>query len=85
MKNFERITFAKDAVGAPKGSIFLSVTSETDRILTGWEVNKDGDDVSGATWDRRKRIITKDCITKRVEYVLDKMFATLVKKGTETR
>ncbi len=91
MKTFERITFNKNVVTGTGDAtrqmrpIFISITRETPTLLFGIEVDKDGDELSGATWDRRMRIVSKDVIAKRVPYVLDKMYAMLVKKGTETK
>lgn len=75
MIRYERVNFVDE--GNKARSVMLRVLSDTDRFLTGYEVDRDGEEISGRDFDRRTRIIDKTLIRKRMEYVMDLTYGTL--------
>jgi hypothetical protein len=45
-------------------SFLLRVTRETDRMISGYEIDHEGEEISGETWDRRLRLIDKSLIER---------------------
>lgn len=72
---YERVTF-KDG-GVLRTVILRIAGGESARFLCGTEVRLDGDEISGATFDRRLRIIEKSCITKRVPLRMNNTYCEL--------
>lgn len=89
MIRYERVTFKPE--GATKSTtVFLRVGRDSDVLLTGVEVNREGEEVSGTDkngkhFDSRTHIISKDLVTKRVEYAMNNKYGLLVKKGMENK
>ena len=70
-------------------TIYLADVSVTEspllgELLTGIEVDRQGDDVSGSKFDQRRHIISTEVITRRVPVVMDKIYGEYVEVGTES-
>lgn len=64
------------------GSRMLKVISETERFLSGYEVNtRTGEEFSGKDFDRREHVISKAAIRKTEEYRESLKYGDLVMKG----
>ena len=83
MTRFERITFT-DA-NEKRVSTFIKIIRESDKLLVGYAVDKEGEDTAPKGYDRNLLAIGKTDIKKRVEYVMDFKFGWLVRKGTESQ
>ena len=59
----------------------LRVTSESPLIVSGYEVNAEGDEVVPAGYERRQRLVGRDSIKRSVELRMSKKYATLVPPG----
>ena len=55
----------------------LRVTSESPRVVNGYEVNAEGEEIVPAGYERRWRMIGRDLIKKAVELRMDNKYATL--------
>ena len=55
----------------------LRVTSESPRVVNGYEVNADGEEIVPAGYELRWRMIGRDLIKKVVELRMDNTYATL--------
>ena len=71
---YERVTVTNE--GETK-SFFLRVTRETETVLAGFEINRDGDEIQPPGADRRLHIIEKKLITKRVKYAMNNTYGML--------
>jgi hypothetical protein len=64
MIRYERVTFVEKPTHCPK-RIILCISRETDLLLVGTEVGKDGDEIVRPKADITKHIISKDMLAKR--------------------
>ena len=55
----------------------LRVTSESPLLVSGYEVNAEGEEVVPPGYDRRLRVVGRDSIAKAVEMRMNKKYATL--------
>jgi hypothetical protein len=66
---YERVHFARDSrpIGGtrPQRPVLLEVTSESDKWLTGYEVNREGERIEPKGADERLHLIAKDTIARR--------------------
>lgn len=62
----------------------LRVTSESPRLVSGYEVNAEGDEVVPVGYARRHRTIDRGLIKKAVDLHMSKKYATLVPRGEDT-
>jgi hypothetical protein len=76
---YERITFIEKPAHCGQ-TIILRVTKETDILLFGVEVDKNGDEVVRPKADITYHAISKDMLKKRVPMVLSNMYGWLVRK-----
>jgi hypothetical protein len=62
-------------------TVLLSKVRTTSIFLTGIEVDREGDEVSGAGFDERRRMIHKKTLLKRTPMKMDNKYAELVEEG----
>ena len=74
---YAQVTFSADG---KTQKTYLRVTKDSDKFLSGYEVNKDGDEIASKGHDRRLRVIDKHAVTKVVPMRMDRTYATLVKE-----
>lgn len=74
---YAQVTFSADG---KTQKAYLRVTKDSDKSLSGYEVNKDGDEIAPKGHDRRLRVIDKRAVTKVVPMRMDRTYATLVKE-----
>jgi hypothetical protein len=55
----------------------LRVTRESPRVITGYEVNAEGDEVVPPGYERRQRLVSRDLIKKTVDLRMSPTYATL--------
>lgn len=70
-------TFVRVRLTGVKRALTLKVTNESERFLSGYELNAEGEDVTGPGFDRRLQIIDKVLISKRTPLVMNKHTAEL--------
>jgi hypothetical protein len=58
--------------------IFLRVTRDTTSVLSGYEVDRDGEEIQPHGFERRLRVIALPAIIDVREYHMDRTYATLV-------
>lgn len=58
-------------------AFYLRITVETDRMLSGWEVDREGNEVAPAGFERRLRIIEKKLIAKRTPMRMNNKYGHL--------
>jgi hypothetical protein len=82
MARYEKVTFLDRG---RKRSVFLRIERDGARYLHGTEVDKCADEIEGADFTERLRIIDKSFVTSRRHYVLDHHYGELVpvKKATQ--
>ena len=73
---YERVRFVDD--DSRTKTVFLDSVRQTGVFVTGIEVDKEGDEVSGKGFDQRRRVIAKKTILKRTPMRMDKKYAQLV-------
>jgi hypothetical protein len=76
-KGYMRVRFFEATQGREK-TVILAGVRETATFITGIEVDKEGDEVHGAGFDERRRVIAKSTIRGRVPMRMDNKYATLV-------
>lgn len=76
MTNYERITYRPE--GGRTRSIYLQDVVEAGDVLTGIEVDREGDEVNGRGFDERRHIIATELIVRRVPMVMDNIYGELV-------
>lgn len=72
----ERVTF-KGGDDSRAKTVWLRVTDESDRFLSGVELRRDGDELSGRGFDERRRIIEKNAIRSRRPAHFNLLYAQL--------
>jgi hypothetical protein len=79
--SYERVTFVD---GSRKARVYLRVTRDSPRFLSGIEVDKQGEEIEPHGYSQRIRLIDKRAIVSRREYVMDLHYGELVpaRKGT---
>lgn len=69
-------------------AFFIQVTSESDRFISGFEVDREGEEIRpGGLYDRRLRVIEKAATKSVSPYRMNNHYATLerVPKGVATK
>ena len=61
----------------------LRVTSESALLVSGYEVDAEGDEVVPVGYGRRLRVVGRDSIKRAVELRMSKKYATLVPRGED--
>ena len=61
----------------------LRLTSESPLLISGYEVDAEGDEIVPAGYGRRLRVVGRDSIKKAVELRMSKKYATLVPRGKD--
>lgn len=78
---YERVTFKLDEHDAKKTkTVLLRIVSESARMLSGYEVDKEGEEIQPRGFERRLRVISLDLITKRVSLVMNNKYGMLEKE-----
>lgn len=73
---YERVQFRD---GDIIRSVFLRLTSDGARFVSGYEVDRQGEEIVPVGFDRRLRMIAKDTVIRRVAYEMDKTYGELRK------
>ena len=63
-------------------TVILDRVRATSRFITGIEVDKEGNEISGSDFDQRRRVISKKAIRRRTPLKMDNKYATLVSDET---
>jgi len=74
---------AKDARSGKTTDVYLTDVQETDRFISGYEVDREGVRRSGKGFDERKHMIDRDAIVSVEEYGQSKLDGTLYKRTVE--
>ena len=77
MTNTERVTYRPEGARRAR-TIYLEGVRETGNLLTGIEVNREGDEVSGKGFDERRHIISLELVVRRVPVVMDNLYGEYV-------
>lgn len=72
---YEKVKFID---GDKPRSVFLRISRDGEKFLSGTEVDKFADDVEGSDFTERLRIIAKDLVLSRRHYVLDLHYGELM-------
>jgi hypothetical protein len=70
------VTYRPEGAGRSR-TIYLQDVSEIGSMLTGVEVDKAGDEVSGKGFDERRHVISLELVSKRVPMVMDNIYGEL--------
>lgn len=79
---YERVTYRPE--GGRARTIYLHRPAVTGGLLTGIEVDREGDEVAPRGYDERLHAIALELVIERVPMVMDRLYGELVPAGTES-
>lgn len=76
MSVYERVTYRPE--GERARTIYLHRPTVSGLLLTGVEVNREGDEISGKDFDERRHVIELSLVVRRVPMRMDNTYGELV-------
>lgn len=73
---YERVTYRPE--GGKARTIYLESPTVVGDLLTGIEVNREGDEIAPRGYDERRHLIALALVTRREAMVMDRIYGELV-------
>jgi hypothetical protein len=71
------IAYTRIRLAGQRSTVKIEITAEDDRFLRGYEVNSDGEKISGRDFDQRLHVIEKCEIAERTALRMNLKYARL--------